>query len=323
MLTPQCSDSLRNAADILITVHRKPDGDAAGSAFAMAEVMRKTGKNVTVLMPEGFPVKYAPLIKSEHTVEIADSSTFDFMLVLDCATPELAGCGGADINELCREIPSLVLDHHPGNTFASALYKVVDSSAAAASLLCFELCREMDWEITPAAATLFLLGLSTDTGGFRFANSDSRAFAAAGMLLELGADLNAVNMHAYFSKPVSQQKLEADMVLNHLEFRCGGRIAIGRITDDMLALHDFDMREGEGIIERIRELQGVEAAILISPRGNGVKLSARTPAGGISAADILKKFGGGGHRNAAGLQINANVAETIEKVLVSFEEELL
>ena len=317
-----CAELLSQAADVLIMTHRKPDGDAVGSAFAMAEVLRGAGKNATVLMPESFPVKYAPLVNSGYAAAVTDISGFDLLLVLDCATPALAGCGESDADTLCRSLPSVVIDHHPGNSFSSALHKIVDPSAAAASLLCFEICREMDWQIPAAAATLFLLGLSTDTGGFRFSNSDCRAFAGAGELLKLGADLNEVNANAYFSKPVNQQQLEADLVLNHLEFRCGGKLAVGSVTADMLAKYSFDMRDGEGIIERIREMQGVVAAILISPRGSGLKISSRTRPGSISAADILNEFGGGGHKYAAGLQINENIEQTAEKVLRRFEEEL-
>ncbi len=320
----QYSELLAGASRVLIIVHRKPDGDAVGSAFAMADVLRYSGKEATVLMPEGFPQKYAPLVHDGFVAEISrqEALEHDLMLVIDCATPSLAGCGAADIDDLCSSMPSLVLDHHPGNNFTSAGCKAVEPACAAAALLCFEICREMNWHITPEAATLFLLGLSTDTGGFRFSNSDSRAFRAAGELLQLGADLNAVNTNAYFSKPLNQQQLEADLVLNHLQFRCGGALAVGTVTEEMLRKYSFDMRDGEGVIERIRELQGVKAAILISPRGTGLKISSRTQPGTVSAADILKEFGGGGHKYAAGLQINENIEQTAEKVLCRFEEEL-
>ena len=167
------------------------------------------------------------------------------------------------------------------------------------------------------------MGLSADTGGFRFANADAGSFAAAGGMLAAGADMELVNRCAFFSKPLNQQRLEADLVLNHLEMRLGGALAVGRITGAMLTEHAFDMRDGEGIIERLRELDGVKAAVLISPRGGGLKISARTRAGTVSAAEILREFGGGGHELAAGLQLDGPDAEAVkDRVLERFAEEL-
>ena len=319
----QCFELLSSSANILIAVHRKPDGDAVGAAFGLAAVLEEAGKNVQVLMPEGFPVKYAPLVRKKAITTLpVECGAFDLVMLLDTARASLAGFGSEDSAEkLPGRPPLMVIDHHPGNDIECCC-RLADPSAAAASLLCFETALQMQWQINAEAATLFLLGLSTDTGGFRFSNSDSRAFAAAGKLLELGADLDAVNTNAYFSKPVKQQKLEADMVLNHLQFRANGAVAVGTVTAEMLEQYDFDMRDGDGIIERIREMQGVMAAILISPRGNSLKLSARTRSGSISAAAILEEFGGGGHKYAAGLQINENIDTTVAAVLNRFEEEL-
>ncbi len=318
-------DLLLSERPTLIVTHRRPDGDAVGAAMGLAAVLRANGRSAEVLLPDGFPAKYRPVAGENYLRAMPENpeARFGQGMILDTARPDMAAAGGMTPGELAGKIPCGVIDHHPDNGFGDGFIRETDAGAAAASLLVFELCRRAGLYVPPEAATLFFMGLSTDTGGFRFSNADARSFAVAGAMLAAGADMELVNRCAFFSKPVNQQRLEADLVLHHLEMRLGGALAVGRITAEMLEEYAFDMRDGEGVIERLRELEGVKAAVLISPRDGGLKISARTRAGTVSAAAVLREFGGGGHELAAGLQLDGPDAEAVkDRVLERFAEEL-
>ena len=54
----KCAELLHNADNILILMHRSPDGDAVGSGYALAHALRKAGKKVMPVCSDDIPKKY-------------------------------------------------------------------------------------------------------------------------------------------------------------------------------------------------------------------------------------------------------------------------
>jgi len=79
----------------------------------------------------------------------------------------------------------------------------------------------------------------------------------------------------------------------------------GRFASQHIALTDFErtgafQKDTENLIDECRRIQTVEAAALFVEMDDGrIRCSLRSK-GGIDVSKIAQKFGGGGHRMAAG-----------------------
>lgn len=307
LCTPgEAADLLAAAERILILTHEKPDGDAVGSALGMQAFLRSLGKQADALFPAPLPQRYLWMTKENAplaAVTREQASGYDLVLLLDCANPLRIAGGDALDFEFLRSLPLLNVDHHGGNT-VEAGRNLVDFRAAAASLLAAEIAFASGREIPRSAATAWLLGLITDTGGFRFTNTDGRALRVAARLLDCGAELERINNAVFFSKPRSQQEFEAELLRDHLRFAFEGKFVYAWLPEELFAAHHFDMRDGEGVIDLLRELEGVVIVALFYRRGDAFKVSLRSKDSRYPVGPMARALGGGGHDMAAGITLH-------------------
>ena len=307
------------AGSILILTHERPDGDAVGSALGTAEFLRSCGKRADALFPERLPKRYTGFARAARFEPLSPQmcATYDLILVLDCANPARIATGGMTIHDLeltsCRV---LNVDHHRGNTVPGAV-NFVDATAAAASLLTFEIARLTGEKIPHEAATLWYLGITTDTGSFRFANTTPRVLFAAAELLKLGAAQEEVVNAVYFSKPRNQQLFEAELVEKFLKVTDDGKIAYAVLPEEFPVRHGFDMRDSEGVIDLLREIDGTIIAVLAYQRGGEFKFSFRSKERSFPVGPLARRLGGGGHEMAAGATVLLPDAAAAEEFILN------
>ena len=200
------------------------------------------------------------------------------------------------------------MDHHLGNR----LYGVanwVDTEAPAVAEMVLRLAHALNAPIDAATANALYLGLSTDTGSFRFSNATPRAFDAAAELVRLGARPEQIAGWLYESRPPGAVRLLGE-VLETLELHCEQRIASVRLELDMFDRAGAAQTDSEGLIDHPRSIRGVEAVALFRERPVGdVKVSLRSR-GRVDVGAIASRRGGGGHRNAAGCLIGSREDES-------------
>jgi phosphoesterase RecJ-like protein len=214
----------------------------------------------------------------------------------------------------------LNIDHHLGNTHYGA-QNWVDTSAPALGEMIHRLARKLNVALDPETATCLYLTLVTDTGGFRFANATTEAFAAAAELVREGAVPEKVSEWVYDSRPESSIRLLAEM-LRSLEVHAGGRLATALLSTDMFARAGATTADAEGLIDVPRSIDGVAAVAVIrqlSEHEQKVSLRSR---GGIDVQKIALQHGGGGHRNAAGYAASGRPEEVRAAVAAELEAEL-
>jgi phosphoesterase RecJ-like protein len=291
---------------ILIVPHRQPDGDAIGSAFGLQQARRENGLDSDVLLLEPIPAAY-DWIPGYPRLAAADASTsrlasYSSWICLDTSTPERIGLPDGILET--KPHPQVVnIDHHPDNAVFGDI-NIIDSTAAATAQILFHGLRAINgWSMTPETATLFLLGLTMDTGCFRFANTNPDCFMTASEMLRIGADHGTVVRRMYHSKPLQLLNFEAEIILNQLRIDCDGRFAWVEISPEILTRHGLKPADLEGIVEVVRAVAGVEIAAVLLLREEDVKVSLRSKNRSVSVGKIARLFDGGGHEMAAGCRI--------------------
>lgn len=304
----------------LIMTHLRPDGDAMGSTFGMREFLRCNGIAADVLIPGDLPRRYTRLFTGFITsIEVEELDKYDLFIALDCANADRLGCSSVSIDDL-KQRNFICIDHHSGNSLNAPAAWI--SASGSTCQMVMELIDYLHLPLSPDGATALLTGMMTDTGCFCFSNTTGSSFRAAALAADAGADIEKIANMVFFNKPINQLEFEADLVRRSLRLACGGKLAYACITDELLELHHFDLREDEGLIDILRSLEGVVVAILIHHRPDGWRVSMRSKDSAYPVRPVALKFGGGGHDLAAGCTIDLPDFSDVEAALLELFEEI-
>jgi phosphoesterase RecJ-like protein len=301
---------LQDAAEIAVTCHVNPDGDALGSAVGFATAAQAAGKSVVVSFGEPFDLpEYFSMLELDSVVPPDEFPVApEIMITFDAADrSRLGSLAGSST----RAGTLIVVDHHITNEGFGDI-NLIDGRAAASAVVAYELLLILGWPIDARAAFALLLGVVTDTGRFQYSNTTSRTLRVAAELVDAGAHPEKIGQMVYENAPfgfltvagVVQQRalLEPDLSLVWSELR----------ADDLAAAGVLPV-ETEGLIDYIRIAREADVAVLLTESDEGTKGSLRsravTDVGALAAA-----FGGGGHARAAGFTFDGSAGEAIEKV---------
>ncbi len=294
---------LRAADNILVTAHINPDGDAIGSTLAMLQILRTMGKNVVAYIDDKIPKNFTVMPFAEEIRQPREDEKFsaDLLVVLD-TSPDRIG----NVKNL-TDAPILNIDHHITNSGDEGdLY--VDANAAATCEIIFQLCKELDAEISKNVAVCLYTGLATDTGFFNYSNTRPSTLRAAADLVEAGVEPNLISEQVEIRSFRDIQILSAALQTTKLFY--GGKVA-GMFIDRELYKQ---VETTEGLIDLIRVIDGVEVAFLLTEKERDVcRVSMRSK--GVEVSSIAKRLGGGGHVRAAGCTINKNL-DTSKRLLI-------
>ena len=301
---------LREKERFLIACHENPEGDAIGSELALALALRKMGKTATVLNADPVPGNLLFLPGADTVVFSEDGSKYDVAVVVDCGSPERTGRVGPEL----RKCPLLVnIDHHRTNGDLGEL-SLVDPEAAATGLLIHRVLSAMKFEIDPEVATNIYVAVLTDTGSFHYGSSSPEAFEVAGEMVRRGVDPWAVAEQVYETQSAHRLRL-LGRVLDSLDVAYDGRVAC--ITTMREDLREFASGKDalEGFINYPRSIVGVEVAVSFREEEGGVFRVSFRSKGRVDVSAVAARFGGGGHRNAAGCTVPGTLADVKKRVL--------
>ena len=304
------ADILREKDNILILVHRFPDGDTLGSAYALCSALQRMGKHAAIKGSDPVPEKFNFMNKA-ITQEVFEP---EYIVAVDVATPSLLG----SLSDEYADKTDLCIDHHESNSkYAKETY--VEANSAAAAEIIFLLVKELIGDITPEIADCIFTGISTDTGCFKFSNVTSRTHMIAAQLIEYGCNSAEINKKMFDTKSKARLRVEKE-VLESLDYRFDGKCAF--ITLSRKLLEGVDEGDIDGISSLPRQIEGVCAGVTLRElEKGGYKISFRTGEG-INASEMASHFGGGGHSAAAGCTINESEQRAKELILVEIEKAL-
>jgi Exopolyphosphatase-related proteins len=301
---------LRTFDRVLILTHVRPDGDTVGCAAALCGALRKMGKTACVLENPGLTRNTAPLV-APYTAP-ADYEP-DTVISVD-----IASIGLLPENALpYADSITLAIDHHPSFEGFGRM-NLVRPEAAACGEIVYELVRELG-PVTPEIALPLYVAVSTDTGGFQYANTTSNTHRVAANLMDAGIDFCSVNKQFFRTKSRKRLELEADMLRN-MEFYDGGRVVVLSIPITLMEWVGADESDAEDLSSLGGQIEGTDCAVTMRElRPDVWKLSVRTGER-INATNVCALLGGGGHAAAAGCTIEAPLPEAKRKILAAIEQ---
>jgi phosphoesterase RecJ-like protein len=308
-------DVVRRCHRFLLTTHIRPDGDALGSMIALEEVLRSLGKEVRMVVASHVATRYhfLPAVERVAFFELPGDPwrATDAVVVLDTGAWAQLSSFGTFLKSL--DVPKLVIDHHQTLDDLGAV-RLVDVSAEATGRLVFEAARALRVPLTKSMADHLFMALAMDTGWYRHSNTTGESFALAAELVKAGTSPEYLYEMIYEQSSLARLKLTG-VALARMQVVADGRVAFTeiRLSDyEATGAHPMD---SEDLVTYTRSVRGVEVGLLFleQPRG-GIKVSFRSR-DLIDVARLAERFGGGGHRAAAGATIQSSLEQARERVL--------
>ena len=322
---------ISTANNILITNHLNPDGDAMGSALALAGILKAAGKKTRIVVPNDYPdflkwikgseevLNYEEHVKESEAL-IAES---DLIFHLDYNSLKRSG----SLEHLLVDAPArrIMIDHHQQpEDFADLRYS--DPSMSSTCEMIFHFAEALDYleYIDKAIAEALYTGLITDTGSFRFSSTTPETHRVASFLLERGVESQIVASRVYDSNRPQRLHLLARM-LKKMELIEEYNTVILSLTEEDMNEFDFQKGDTEGFVNYGLSIEGVELSVFLYPSHDKVKMSFRSKTNFDVNVLARTHFNGGGHINAAGGVSHDSIEENINRlknVLPHYAEQL-
>ncbi len=298
---------LNNCEKVLLASHSNPDGDAIGSLLALGLYLTDMKKAVTMFNESPIPAVYRFLPAVDRVVgHLGYHLDYDTVIVLDCGDIRRIG----DVSERICRMPLIInIDHHTTNTGFGHVRKI-DTDACATAEIVYRIMKGMGGVITRDIACSIYTGILTDTGSFRFSNTNRAAFAICEEMVEKGVNPFRIAQHVYGTYSLGRIKL-LNLALDTIEISQNGKLSLMTVTRDMLDETHTQPRDADGIINYARNIEDVKVAVMIQENINGkdtmndpdqYHVSLRSD-GTVDVGAIAASFGGGGHTSAAGFNI--------------------
>ena len=298
---------LRQHDSFVIAGHSDPDGDSLGSSVALGLALEQLGKRVQILSADPLFAAYLRLPQSER-VTVSDQAPdgYPVAVLMECNEVGRSGIEGLEGRLIVN------IDHHANNPgFGDVNW--VDPAAAAVGVMVYRLLRALGCELTPAIATQLYVAILTDTGSFRYSNTDADAFRVCAELVDSGVSPSAVAEAMYENVPRDKVRLMS-AGLASLSVDPDGRVASMALHHETLALSP-GKPDTEGIVNQAKAIDGVSVAALFKEVEPGrFRVSLRSD-GSADVAAIAAGFGGGGHPRAAGCLVEGSLGEAKNAVL--------
>lgn len=311
------NSALSKAATVAIGGHVRPDGDCVGSCMGLYQYVKNNFPNIQVdVYLEEIPdsLKLFDITKEiKHSVQ--ENEVYDLFIVLDCGDVKRLGFSGC-LFENAKE--TLCIDHHVSNqAFADNNYIVPDASST--SELAYRL---MDKElINTEIAECLYLGIVHDTGVFQYSCTSPETMKVAADLMRRNIRANEIIDKTFYEKTYEQNQILGRALLESVVFM-DGKCIVSWVTKKMMNFYGITPKDLDGIVSQLRVTKGVEVAMFLYETGAlEYKVSLRAT-NDVDVSIIAQKFGGGGHKKAAGVTMHGTVHDIINNISREIELQL-
>lgn len=303
---------------VAIGGHIRPDGDCVGSCLATYNYIKTYYPEITVdVYLEPIPNIFKFMAHSEDIVsDFSKDKKYDLFIAQDCGD---TGRLGEAVKYFERASRTICVDHHVSNqSFADENY--IFPEASSASELVFELLPKE--RITKEIAECIYTGIVHDTGVFQYSCTSKKTMEAAGFLMECGINYPKIVDETFYTKTYNQNQILGLALLKsklHLDGKCISSV----ITEEDMRKYDVLPKHLDGIVSQLRVTKDVEVAVFLYETGDGTfKVSTRSREQ-IDLAEIAVRYGGGGHKRAAGFSMTGDADEIVAKIVADVAAALM
>jgi phosphoesterase RecJ-like protein len=310
-------DLLRNHRRFVITGHMRPDGDCIGAQAALSRVLEALGKDVWIINPDPPEGRFEYLTRDcrYRAYQGGDLPVHDVAVLLDFSELERTGSMAAPL----AKYPSkkLVVDHHLHHGRAWWDEAFVDSSASATGLLVYRIARALGAPIDEVSARGVFTSLVTDTGWFKYSNTDAETLAVAGEMVRSGASPTAI-FNALYQQRSHLHPQFVGRLLSRAEYFADGRLAF--VEQALAEYESSQLADTDEVLDILRSVRSVEVVLYLREQQDGTcKLSARSKST-YDVNALARRFGGGGHKKASGATLRGRLADVRPAVLAAAVE---
>lgn len=312
-------DSIKKSKNILIISHVNPDGDTLGSMLALRDLIyinykKKPEMAVISKIPKMYEFLDG-LKDAKHFSQLDNSMVYDMVILVDVAA--LDRIFDAQIFYEKAGI-KVSIDHHKTNNY-DANIRFVDGAASSTGEVLYKIAENHGWKLNEKIAEAIYTAILTDTGGFRFDNTKAVTLKIASKLVTAGAKPQPIYKYCYEKKSKNFVMFQAYCV-NKAEFTHNDKIAYIIVYKKDLEKFSNEDDLTEGLVERLRTIDSVEAAFILKEIDNRMfKVSMRSKT--IDAAQVCSTFNGGGHQFAAGCVVKGSAEECAKKLIAEINRQ--
>ena len=289
----QVVELIESQSDFAITSHMRPDGDSVGSSLGLYWLLRARGKEVEVITRDPVPYTYQKLPGASRVrVTPLVDKAYDAVFVIECSDITRPGLVNLDQQLVVN------IDHH-STTALFGTINWIDSTASAVGEMIYNLCKAIGVRPTKEIAECVYTALVTDTGSFHYSNTTERTFKVASELVRAGVRPAKISEIVFNNYPWGKLEL-LSQVLATAKHDASGRVAWMRQTLEMQERAGASDGDGDGFVNYPLSVGQVEAVAFLKEHSPGVYRTSLRSKGDVNVARVAEKFGGGGHRNAAG-----------------------
>jgi bifunctional oligoribonuclease and PAP phosphatase NrnA len=306
-LIEQARRELLTASRILIVSHIRPDGDAVGSMLGLGLALQETGKTVQMVLGDGVPSSERHLTGSDQ-VRHKPEGEFDLIIVVDCSDLDRVG---ETLNGYGK--PDWNIDHHITNLNFGRLNLIQADAASTAEMLA-ELIPAWDLPLPAGVVSALLTGILTDTIGFRTSNVSPKTLRIAADLMEAGGNIHGLYYHALLQRSYQAARYWGQGLS---KLKREGRMVWTTLTASDRRSAEYCGRDDADLINVVSAIDDTDVSLIfVEQNRSHVKVSWRSQPG-FDVSQIALRFGGGGHKAAAGADVEGTLEEVQEKVLTA------
>lgn len=307
---------LKEYSSCLIATHVNPEGDAIGSQLALALTLEAAGLQVCCYDHDGVPEACRFLPTWERVATELPKVMPPLVIYVDAES--LQRCNLSP-ERFPSDIRFLCIDHHKSNNEKPSL-SLIDVEAAAAGEIVYSLVKALNVPLTADIATCLQTALMVDTGRFCYTNTRPNTLRTAAELVDAGANVQLITEWIWGRISLAASLLQG-AALKSINTSRDGRIAWAVLRARDFTACGASEEDTEGIIDNVRNINGVEVAILFSEKAGAIRASLRSR-GEIDVAILARQFHGGGHAKAAGLTFDGPMEYAVAEVVKAVEAKL-
>ncbi len=311
---------MKKAQKVLCIAHKKPDGDTLGCTVALWSKLRDLGKecDIACIDAPSDRFKFLPGLKNIKTE--FDRKDYDLIFVVDAGASYMTKYDQIYPDIFDGAVEVVNIDHHASNDNFGTV-NIVDVQSASTSVIVYKLFKFLNLKITPEIATALLTGIYNDTGSLMHQNTTLEVFEICSDLMAAGAKVALISDNMFRNTPVSTLKVWGK-VLERAEVNDQG-VTVSVVTTKDLDEIGASSDEISGVVDFLNSVPGTKFTVLLNEDEKGnVKGSFRTRNDDVDLAELASRFGGGGHKKAAGFTMPGRLHREIRWRVVPDLEQL-